>query len=100
MARGVKNGEGFFVEVKRQRTYRRIRGVETYRLRFTYAEGGAYINVNFEGEHEHDAIGVFDYAKGESIIKTRQDVKAHVNEYMAGMTADDLRAHWENRPRH
>ena len=95
MPRGVKN-EGWSAEVLRQRTYRRKLGVEEYALRFTYSEGGAYINVAFRGFEPHDVINVYDYEKGEPRISSKREVKAEVNEYMAGQTADSIRAHWEN----
>ena len=96
MTRGVRNGDGWQAEVLRKRTYRRIRGVEEYALRFTYIEGAAYINVAFRGHEAHDVINVYDHEKGEPRISSKREVKAEVNEYMAGQTADSLRAHWEN----
>ena len=98
MTRGVKS-DGWTVNVYRKRTYRRLRGVEEYQLEFVYHEGGPYIEVRFRGHHGHDVINVFDYEKGEATITSRAEVKAHVNEYMADLTADKLRTYWENRPR-
>lgn len=97
MTRGVRT-EGWSAEVLRQRTYRRIKGVEEYALKFTYIEGGTYIHVAFRGHIPHDVINVWDYEKGEPRIGSKREVKAEVNEYMAGMNADALRTHWENRP--
>lgn len=96
MTRGVKHGDGWMAEVLRKRTYRRLSGVEEYALRFTYSQGGAYINVAFRGFEPHDVINVYDHEKGETRISSKREVKAEVNEYMAGQTADSLRAHWEN----
>ena len=86
-------------EVLRQRTYRRIRGVETYALRFTYTEGGQFIDVAFRGQEPHDVINVRDYATGGTKASSKRDVKALVNEYMKGMNAEELRKRFEeSRP--
>jgi hypothetical protein len=99
MTRGVKR-EGWSAEVFRSRTYRRIRGVEHYQLRFTYHEGDAHINVAFRGEVPFDVINVYDYEHGKPRISSKREVKREIDEYMAPMSADDLRAHWENsRPK-
>lgn len=98
MTRGVKR-EGWTANVFRSRTYRRLRGVEEYQLEFVYHEGGALIEVRFRGHVGHDVINVYDYEKGEPTITSKAEVKAHVNEYMAALSADALRTYWENRPR-
>ena len=68
-------------------------------MEFTYHEGGPYIEVRFRGHIGHDVIGVYDHEKGEPTIKDKREVKAHVNEYMANLSPQDLRTYWENRPR-
>ncbi len=98
MPRGVKSDK-WSAEVLRQRTYRRARGVEEYALRFTYTEGGAYIEIAFRGHAPHDVINVWDYASGGPTVGSKREVKAAVNEYMARMNGDELRTYWENRPR-
>lgn len=99
MPRGVKNGDGWSAEVLRKRTYRRLRGVEEYELKFTYQEGAAYINVAFRGHIAHDVINVYDHEAGAPRISSKREVKAEVNEYMAGMNGEELRKWWDNRPR-
>lgn len=96
MTRGVKRGDGWSAEVLRKRTYRRLSGVEEYALKFTYTEGGTYIDVAFRGEVAHDVINVYDHEKGVPTISSKREVKALVNEYMAGKNADELRKDWEN----
>jgi hypothetical protein len=95
VSRGVPH-DGWSAEVIRSRTYRRIRGVEEYNLRFTYTEGDHYIQVAFRGQVEHDVIGVYDHATGTVKVSSKRDVKALVNEYMKGMTADELRSRFED----
>jgi len=96
MTRGVRN-EGWSIDVYRQRTYRRLRGVEEYKLHFTYHEGGTYIDVKFRGEETaFEVINVWNYEEGKSSITTRKDVKAEVNEFMAALNADELRNYWLN----
>lgn len=86
-------------EVLRSRTFRRIRGIETYELKFTYTEGGQFIDVAFRGQEPHDVINVRDYATGGTSVGSKREVKAKVNEYMLGMTADELRKRFEeSRP--
>jgi hypothetical protein len=91
--------ERWSAEVLRSRTYRRIRGVETYALKFSYTEGDRYIQVAFRGQVEHDVINVYDHATGTVKVSSKREVKALVNEYMQGMTANELRKRFEeSRP--
>jgi hypothetical protein len=97
MTRGVRS-EGWTVNVYRSRTYRRLRGVEEYKLEFVYHEGSPHIEVRFRGHIQHDVINVYDYEKGAPRITTKTEVKAEVNEYMAALNAEALRTYWDNRP--
>lgn len=99
MPRGIKS-EARVHLVHRQRTIKRPpRNPLAFKLIFTWTEGSPNININFPRHVGHDLIKVYDYATGKVTISTREEMRAHVNEYMAGLDNHDLIAHWENRPR-
>jgi hypothetical protein len=79
------------------RTIRRRNGQNsaTSTLHFEY-EGGAYIDVSFDGASATDVINVYDYAAGRSTVATRRDFERAISDYLREMDYHDLLNHAMN----